>query len=229
MKNFEGRMGERKKNPAEMLRKKLANQSRDKNEEFRNKYGLEGLLKKDVTPDLDGYKELLGEEKMREDADFVRELEVEFSSADNPNVQAFYLDEYGAKTEDDILAKWRENKLNEKSGQMEMAITALLAEKLGESFLVIRTAPYDDYKNGVDNLILDRITGEVVGAFDEVHEGGDGRLTKDKEAKILELGKRGGTRIRYGMKMENGKLIRAKLEGVPVFYLGLGSSELLEL
>jgi hypothetical protein len=112
---------------------------------------------------------------------------------------------------------------------MEMAVTALLSKMLGKNFLVVRTAAYDDYKNGVDNVILDRITGEVVGAFDEVHEGGDGRRTEEKKLKIEKIAKRGGAKIRYGLTMSEGKIKRASLENVPLFYLGLESAELVEL
>ena len=73
------------------------------------------------------------------------------------------------------------------------------------------------------------MTGEVVGAFDEVHEGGDGSRMDKKKEKILKIAKRGGAEIRYGLKLENGKLARAGLTGIPVFYLGLDSAALTEL
>jgi len=228
MKNFsEQRRGQ--ENPAGMLKDILSRQSRQTNEMVEKEYGLKDLLSRDATLGTAGYTELYGEEAVKADTDFVRKCELDFSSANNPNVQAFYLEKYGSKTEDEVIAKWRENKSREKNGQMEMAVTALLAQKLGKDFLVVRTAPYDDYKNGVDNLILDRMTGEVVGAFDEVHEGGDGQRTKEKETKIKKIDWQGGAQIRYGLKLVDGKLVRASLEGVPVFYLGLKSSELMEL
>ena len=230
MKIFEQRMGrENKKHPAVMLKDVLCEQSRHINKVTEEKYHLGSLLKPNATLDPEGYGELHGRELIKIDADFVRERELDFSGAKIPNVQAFYKSEYGAQTEDEIIVKWRENKSREKNGQMEMAITVLLSQKLGKDFLVVRTAPYDDYKNGVDNLILDCVTGEIVGAFDGVHEGGDGRRTEEKKSKIQKIAKRGGVEIRYGLKLVDGKLVRASLKGVPVFYLGLESSELMEL
>ncbi|MEK7080944.1 MAG: hypothetical protein AAB902_00925 [Patescibacteria group bacterium] len=231
MKNFsEQRRGpESRRHPKEMLGAMLDNQSQKTNEAVRNEHGLIDLLARDATLNPKGYVELYGDGAVQADKNFVRERELGFSSARNPKVQAFYRENYGAQTEDDIIAKWRENKMREKNGQMEMAITVLLSQKLGKDFLVVRTAPYDDYKNGVDNLILNRITGEVVGAFDEVHEGGDGRRTEEKKEKIQKIAKQGGAKIRYGLRFADRKLLRASLEGVPVFYLGLESGELVEL
>ncbi|MFA5778258.1 MAG: hypothetical protein WC870_02085 [Candidatus Paceibacterota bacterium] len=228
MKNFNEQQ-KRRESPTDMLKNMLDGQSRQTNEMVEKEYGLKDLLLRDTALNPQEYTELYGEEAVRADADFVHKCELDFSSANNPNVQAFYLEKYGAKTEEEVIAKWRENKSREKNGQMEMAVTALLAQKLGKDFLVVRTAPYDDYKNGVDNLIFDRTTGEVVGAFDEVHEVGTGQRTKEKELKIKKIVERGGAKIQYGLKFVDGKFIRGSLEGVPVFYLGLESSELLEL
>lgn len=229
MKNFEQQRGQDRKHPSQMLKEMLDMQSRKTNTELEKEYGLNGLLKSDATIDPCAYSGLYSEDIIKADANLVRERELEFSSANNPDVQRFYRETHNANTPDEIVAKWRENKSKEKSGQMEMAITILLSEKLGKDFLVVRTAPYDDYKNGVDNLILDRFTGEVVGAFDEVHEGGNGQRTEEKKEKIKKIAKRGGSQIRYGLKLIDGKLTRANLENVPVFYLGLESGELMEL
>jgi len=228
MRNFNEQQKKRE-SPTEMLKKVLDNQSKQTNETANKEYGLDNLLLSDVALNASEYTHLYGEEAINADEEFVRKCEVDFSSANNANVQAFYLDKYGAKNEDEIIARWRENKSQEKNGQMEMAVTALLAQKLGKNFLVVRTAPYDDYKNGVDNLIFDRMTGEVVGAFDEVHEGGAGQRTKEKELKIKKITEHGGAKIRYGLRFADGKFVRGALEGVPVFYLGLESAELVEL
>lgn len=228
MRNFNEQQKKRE-SPTDMLKNMLSAQSKETNEMVEKEYGLKGLLSRDAALEAEGYGEQYGEEAIKADAEFVRKCEIDFSSANNPNVQAFYLEKYGAKNEDEVIAKWRENKSHEKNGQMEMAVTALLAQKLGKDFLVVRTAPYDDYKNGVDNLIFDRTTGEVVGAFDEVHEGGAGQRTKEKELKIKKITERGGAKIQYGLKFVDGKFVRGPLEGVPVFYLGLESSELLDL
>jgi hypothetical protein len=220
---------ETKKRPFEMLRSMLDSQSGRLNGILAQENFPGELLHRDATLNMDGYAELYDAALLKADKAFIREREIDFSSARNANVQKYYREEHGAQTEDEIIEKWHENKSHEKNTQMEMAITILLSQKLGEEFLVVRTSSYDDYKNGVDNLILDRITGEVIGAFDEVHEGGDGSRTETKKEKVQKIANNGGARIRYGIKLQDGKLVRVKLDGVPVFYLGLHTSALTEL
>ncbi|MFA6193848.1 MAG: hypothetical protein WC726_03260, partial [Parcubacteria group bacterium] len=109
--------------------------------------------------------------------------------------------------------------------QMEMAITALLVKILGDDFLVVRSATIDDY-DGVDNIILNKRTGEVICAFDEVHEGGDGKRTDEKKEKMKKVARGEGAKISYGMGLEAGQLRRTKMENVPVFFLSLKREEL---
>lgn len=227
-------MNERKttienKNPTKMLQGMLKTSSEEVNKRVEGEYGIQGLLSSDGSIKIAGYEEVLGREAVEEDQNLVYAMEVEFSGANLPNVQASYQQQYGIATEERILNKWRENKARDKNGQMEMAMTLLLSEKLGQDFLVVRTAPFDDYKNGVDNLILDKVTGDIVGAFDEVHEAGTGDRIQKKKEKVKSVAKQGGAEIRYGLKLDGGKLSRASLQGVPVFYLGLLKDELLDL
>ena len=229
-KSGERSRNERREHPALMLKSMLRAQARLVNERVQDTYQIENLLHPDGSLDSTGYTELYGEDAIRRDTESVRVRELAFSNAQNERVQAFYRDKYHYDeiTEDQIIAHWKENKSNEKNGQMEMAVTLLLSEMLGNDFLVVRTAPTDDY-DGMDNLILDYTTGEVVGAFDEVHEGGDGKRTEFKKEKVQKIADRGGAKVRFGLKLEDGQLKRTKLEGVPVFYLGLESVELDDL
>ena len=151
MNDFEQRMMQRKTHPAEMLKGLLSDQSFGINEAVEKKYGIKSLLERDGTINQNGYSELYAAEEMQADANLVREREIEF--------QAYYRNQPGVQNEDERIAKWREARSREKSGQTEMAVTALLSKMLGEDFLVVRTAPYDDYKNGLDPLIVNRSKG----------------------------------------------------------------------
>ncbi len=219
------RKAERHEHPSVMLKRMLSEETHLINEQVRGIHQLEHLLNSDGSLNVDGYTEVYGEQAIKMDKKTVQRREVDFSNAHNERVKEFYRTKYGASTEDEIIAHWKENKTHEKGGQMEMAVTLLLSRMLGNDFLIVRTAPLDDY-GGMDNLILDSVTGEVVGAFDEVHEGGEGRRLEEKRKKIQKIAEHGGAKVRYGIKLEEGKLKRTKLEGVPVFYLGLESSQL---
>jgi hypothetical protein len=217
---------ERQEHPADMLKHKLREHAQATNHSVAERYGLDALLADDGSVSPDGYTALFTEAAVQQDAESVIRRELEFSNALHPDTQGFYKRIYGAETVADLLRIWKENKSREKNSQMEMAVTLLLSKMLGQEFLVLRTAPLDDYDHGVDNIILDFHTGEVVGAFDEVHQSDNGERLAKKKDKIHTVAKRGGAKVRYGVKLENGVLTRAELRGVPVFYLGLTSEEL---
>ncbi len=202
------------------------------NKEVEKKYGLNNFLNSDGSLNMNGYAEGPHTAKqVKEDKEWVREREVEFSRAKVPQVQLFYREKFGDKTEEAIVERWRQEKAKNKNGLMEMAVTGLFHKILKDDFLVVRASAYDDYnKNGgVDNIIVNKSTGEAICAFDEVHEGGAGERTGEKIKKIKEVAGRGGARVRYGIKLENNKLKRAEMTTLPVFYLGLKSAELEEL
>ena len=200
--------------------------------EIKERYGLYTFLNDDCTISMEGYADSWGgiysEEEIQAHKDEIIRREVGFSAANNPNVQEFYRTEYGIQDQEGILKRRKENKEKDKSGQMEMATTALLVKILGDDFLVVRSATYDDY-NGVDNIILNKRTGEAICAFDEVHEGGDGKRTNNKKEKMKKIARGEGAEISYGMSLEGGQLRRAKMENVPVFFLSLKREELMKL
>ena len=210
---------ETKQHPSEMLRDMLRVQAEEINGKVWSERLSGDLLASDASLDPAGYGDTYTAAELEADAEKVRKLEVEWSE--------FYRGQPGVETEDDMIRKMKEGKNRQQSGQMEMAVTVLLSQMLGEDFIVVRTAPYDDYFNGVDNLIVNRVTKEVVGAFDEVHASSD--RMEVKKAKVLKIAEEGGVNIRYGLGFKRKTIKREKLQNVPVFYLGLEESELEEL
>jgi len=109
--------------------------------------------------------------------------------------------------------------------KMEMLKTAIFQKNLSPDFIVARSSHYDDIENGVDNIILEKKTGNLVCAFDEVADVDSPRY-EEKIDKVLwrNMTKNGGI-LKYGLKMEKEggkmelKLGRAK--NAPVFYLAL--------
>jgi hypothetical protein len=224
---------DRKINYTEKLKGLLENIANKINRETEEQYGLSRLLNTDCTISMDGFSEggggIYRDEEIQRHHGEVERLELDFSGANSPNVQDFYRSEYGIETPDGIVKRWKQNKEKDKNGQTEMAVTALLSKILKDDFLVVRTASYDDYRNRIDNIILNKRTGEVICAFDEVHEGGRGERTNAKIEKVKKIAKKGGTEITYGLNLENGKLVRSGMKNIPVFFLGLKSEELLNL
>ena len=108
--------------------------------------------------------------------------------------------------------------------KMEMFKTALFHKALGAKFYILRSSLHDDYKNGIDNVIADKESGAVVGAFDEV-VAKNGRA--EKESKVAVHNTKGGAFLKYGIGIENGQIVKQKNEHIPLFYLALGEEELM--
>ncbi|MDD2680939.1 MAG: hypothetical protein PHE20_02410 [Patescibacteria group bacterium] len=127
------------------------------------------------------------------------------------------------------LEQWRLDKEKNPSNLTEIALTLVLQKLLPPNLMVLRSARYDDYENGVDQLIVDRNTGLVVCGIDEVIniEGNTGKSKKEK--KVTNKMLQGGAQVKYGARVENGALLLGKLKNIPAFYLSLDKNELADL
>lgn len=163
---------------------------------------------------------------IRDDKDFNKERELDWSGLDNPKTQSFYKDEYKCKNLEEMLAKYHENKEKENGIILEKVMTILLDRYLGDKYLVLRTATYDDYANGIDNLIINKTTGETICAFDGLNEEFDNKRRDKKLKKVKNQTRKGGGKIKYGLSIKDGILEKKELKNLPIFYLSLTKSEL---
>lgn len=128
------------------------------------------------------------------------------------------------------LETWRADRTKNDSNIAEMAVTLILHKFLHDNFIIARASKYDDYNHGVDNVIIDKLTGSVICGFDEViglDEERDGSEKKMKKVKNnLE---HGGTAIKYGATVVDGKIVRQSFKNIPTFYLALSKPELNQL
>lgn len=124
------------------------------------------------------------------------------------------------------VEQWRQSRDRNPSIITEMAVTLVLHKLLGERFIVARASSIDDYQNSVDHVLIDKQTGAIVCGFDEVlgFEGDDGGEKKEKKIKDNIL--RGGTTLKYGATIIDGKLVRKELKNIPTFFLSLSKEEL---
>lgn len=122
---------------------------------------------------------------------------------------------------------WSRDKETNKSSLAETGITLLFDKALHEDFVVCKSSKYDDYKHGVDNIILDKETGNIVCGFDDVlgHHGDDGgQKKKDKIRKIME---RGGVSLKHGLGFKDDDFLEIKdLHNLPAFYLAISKKDL---
>lgn len=218
----------------EKLRKVMARIAQEINLEVKEKHGLKGLVDESLHINPLAFSKEKGgiydAEDITNDLDTVYALDRHNSGADVPGVQKFYKENNNIDTPEGIVEEHRKKKELSKSNQAEMVITALMHKMLKERFLVVRSSVFDDYKNGADNLILDKETGAVICAFDEVLENqSDKERAPVKIEKIKKKALLGGTEAKYGIALKEKKLVRDKVRNIPVFYLTLESKDLQKL
>jgi len=173
------------------------------------------------------------------DGEKVRKQNIALSAADNRSTQEYYIDKFGIKDDeyiiDNVIKQFKRNNEKKPGFQLEKAITALFHKLLREEFLVMRSCTYDDYFNGIDNVIVNKKTGDVICAFDEVHDEVGGERQMGKTQKILKIAQDEGAMLKYGMILKKDgvtgkqKLVKKPIINIPVFYIGLSTDELKSL
>jgi hypothetical protein len=100
--------------------------------------------------------------------------------------------------------------------------TAFLYNHLSENFIICRTTFFDDFLHGVDNIILDKKTGNVVCAVDDV-VAGNSKEYEDKKNKQIKVNERGGATLEYGLVLDaqHQKISLAPLKNVPLIVIAL--------
>ncbi len=113
--------------------------------------------------------------------------------------------------------------------QLELLKTAIFNKFLGNDFYVFRSSEYDDFSNGIDNVLIHKKSGKTICAFDEVaSEKFNLEKLKEKIKKVQKIntGKEKGE-LKYGFKIKgNGKIEAAQLKQIPVFYLPFSKENL---
>jgi len=173
--------------------------------------------------DVNKFKDVYSRQTIESDNAWVKDLKGRWGNAAAASHKMSWL--YGREQIKEKLAQ--ENPLG---GIWEMLATKILHQNLGQDFIVARTSEYDDARYKVDNIILDRATGHIVCAFDEIGAA-TGERFEEKKNKVLERNwQRGGTDLKYGISFEEKKgkmeLRKGSVYQIPLFYLALSEEEI---
>lgn len=106
---------------------------------------------------------------------------------------------------------------------LEMLKTVIFHKFLNRDFFICRSSLVDDSENGVDNVILEKKTGHVICAFDEVADAGGGVYQNKVKEIIRKNVYQGGARLKYGLifDQQKKKFVPQALSNLPIFYLAL--------
>ncbi len=200
---------------------------KDISRELEEKYGTNRLIGRDCSIRMDAFYEL-DREQLGKDKESAKEREKEWSGINNPGGRNRLINEYGLKkdaTDQQILEKWSLERGKGKSKQLEMVVTVLLHKAFGDRYIVVRSSKYDDYFGHFDNVIVNKETGAVICAVDEVRENVRSERRSEKEEKILEISRAGGAKLAYGFTFNAGQIELRSLKNLPIFCLGLNEDE----
>jgi hypothetical protein len=112
--------------------------------------------------------------------------------------------------------------------QLEMLKTAVFNKFMGKKFIVVRSSKIDDFDGGIDNVIMEKTTGNIVSAFDEVSDE-EGEVFRKKASAVMDKNKL-GTRLKYGLSIDptSKRIIGQTISNIPIFYLPLSKKNLEE-
>ncbi len=133
----------------------------------------------------------------------------------------------------------------------EMFKTAIMHKHMGKRFIIVRASRYDDYINGVDNVLMDTATGHIVCAFDEISNNKyQSAAVMNKTKKVLgrnfgmpwdsldysenlpdavrrsQKTREYGASLKYGIEFEDGKIRCKTVNHLPIFMLSLNYEDL---
>lgn len=181
--------------------------------------GIVESLKKEGVPvtedcriEIDAFKNVYPENIINKDKEEVKKLEREW-----------WRKQYGKEITEEKIKEKRQKTDGEK---LEMLKTVIFAKNLSEDFIVARTSFYDDIKNKIDNVILEKETGNIVCALDEVGESMSVEYQEKVEKIMARNKKEDGGKLKYGLKIEKdkeskSKLVLGEVKNIPLFYLVL--------
>lgn len=108
---------------------------------------------------------------------------------------------------------------------LELSEALASKELLGNRFLVVRTSEFDDFRNGVDEIIFDEKTGTIVGAVDATSD------PKSKATALMQKPEklREGVSLKYGLAIEGGVFRIKPVSGLPLFTIYVPRSEVIDL
>ncbi len=208
------------------LESALAKIAKDKNLRIKNEYGKENLINSDGSLNPEAFLVENGgiytKKEFEEHNNKILKAELRFAEADkilDPDAQ------------ERKHAAWKRRKMYREGRNVELATTLLITKILGDDFIVVRTADYDDYFAGTDLIIVNKKTGKTLCAIDNVAQSesktkeGETMMSIKKLEKTLSAVDQGGVELKYGIKIKNEKMTLEPLQNMPVFYFDISDKD----
>jgi hypothetical protein len=223
-----GQKVETRKNRSEQMAGHIGDISQEINQEMKDIYGVENFLNADGSINMESYakRNAFSEGELIADERKIEDKEREWSGVLNENRKAYYLEKFGANTAEEMVAAFKKERAGSKNKKMEMVAMSVLYKVLKDEFIVVHSSVYDDYFKGIDTILVNKKTGDVICAFDEVHDYHGNPRFDIKLGRVKNIAQLSGKRIKYGFTVKNNKIVEGEMSRLPVFLLSLGSKEI---
>lgn len=167
--------------------------------------------------DMRSFAETYSEKEINNDIEVVKGFERKFASQQGLGPLS--------------LQEWEEQKLKTAGEKLEIVKTVIFNKFLGDDFITARSSRYDDISNGVDNIIFEKQTGNLICALDEVGDARGDAYERKRNEVLAKNVKGKGARLKYGVQKGEPKtgadgLTFGKAENLPIFYLVLPSDHI---
>lgn len=139
---------------------------------------------------------------------------------------------YGTKDQD-VLVELIENDEREKmrDGNISEDLLFIMMNKIaGDRYVTVRSSDYDDFRNGIDMLLVDTQTDSVICAFDATVSGEKSRAADkvERAGKRVKNGK--GFSLKYGISFtgenENPAMKLGELDNLAALFLDIHKKDL---
>lgn len=192
----------------------------------------------------EGFQNPENQEKIKDLESFIETAAAELREKDSvPTTpegridMAAFKDIYPEAEEDaDRTEEWRQEWNAREGGaaegvrdgeKLEMLAYAIFHKNLNKDFVVVRSSLHDDQKNGVDTILLERSTGNLICAFDEVGALSGAEFQKKQDTVFKKNANEKGAHLKYGISLTEDKQIKlGPVEHIPLFYVALPKDQI---
>jgi hypothetical protein len=202
------------------------------NERFRVE---KGFIDKDATIMMKDFYEAKGTNiatgtpEITSDEQDIQNVEREWAGLNDTEARQDRAIAFGLQGEvgdEEMLKAFKRNKELSLPNQLEMAMTILLHKAFGDKYIVVRASKFDDYFNGIDNVLVNKETGDVICAFDEVRTNDRSPREYEKKERSRKKAEHGGATLKYGFRTQGDQTItKQSIHSIPIYCLGLQSED----
>ena len=185
----------------------------------------ENLISNDGSINIDSFHEIYSVPEIEYDKKMTHEEKKGNYRVFEPSVQ----EKYGT-TDQDKLVELIENDNKEKmrDGNISEDLLFLMMNKVaGDRYITLKTSQYDDFRNGVDMVLVDTETDAVICTFDATVSDIKSRMNHKIERAKTRIDKGKGLYMKYGVSFDhNQKMKLGEIQNIPPLFLDLPKQDL---